>query len=192
MIWRLKLCVCRPMLLFFWGFQSMSFLFIMSNSFRRVCPNHAHLHLLISLSNGCLVQIISSRKINEDKALMLCIWWTEIGPRLYVQRKSLSGQIKLFLSSFISSQSFRISHSDELLRCSFWFQNGFSQKDEKDKFDNSVKFAEKKVRHFLIYLFVVIGIELSNINGKCWENCNVICLLNVLMTVLHLRFDSIL
>ena len=43
-------------------------------------------------------------------------------------------------------------------KSNFWFQSGFSQKDEKEKFDNSEKFAEKSSPFFFV-LFVC----------RCWH-----------------------
>ena len=66
----------------------------------------------------------------------------------------------------------------ELLRLvedNFWFQSvRNATKDEKEKFDNSEKFTEKK---FAIYCFIcllLLTFELSNINWKCLENCNLL------------------
>ena len=43
-------------------------------------------------------------------------------------------------------------------------KNSMFEKMRKKNVDNSVKFAAKKVHHFLFYLFVIVDIEFSNIN----------------------------
>ena len=63
----------------------------------------------------------------------------------------------------------------ELLRLvggHFWFQSGLSQKNKEEKFE---KFAEKKFAIFcFICLLLLLFVELSNINWKCSENCNML------------------
>ena len=59
-------------------------------------------------------------------------------------------------------------------RSNFWFQSGFSQKDEKEKLENSEIFCKKKVCHFLFYFLLLLTFELSNINWKCAENWNML------------------
>ena len=51
----------------------------------------------------------------------------------------------------------------------FWFQSGFPQKDEEEKFDNFEKFA-----NFCFICLSLLTFELSNINWKCSENCNML------------------
>ena len=82
-------------------------------------------------------------------------------------------------------------------RSNFLFQSGFSQKDNEEKFDHSEKFAEKKAfslaygHFFVLFVLSLFTFELSNINWKCSGNI-FICSLNILMTMLYLKFFSIL
>ena len=73
-------------------------------------------------------------------------------------------------------------------RSNFWFQTGFPQKDEEEKFVNSEKFAEKKFAIFIS--FVCRYWHLScQISIKSIRNI-VICSLNVLMTVFFSIFSQ--
>ena len=63
-----------------------------------------------------------------------------------------------------------------LVGAAFDAKSGFSQRDKDEKFDNSEKFAEKKV----------CQISIENVRKI------VKCSLNVLRTVLYLKFYSIL
>ena len=77
----------------------------------------------------------------------------------------------------------------ELLR-----QSGFYQKADAEKFDHSEKFAEKKAfayGHFLFYLFCRCLHLSCQISIESVRNI-FICSLNILMTVLYLKFFSML
>ena len=79
-------------------------------------------------------------------------------------------------------------------RSNFLFQSGFSQKDHKEKFDHTEKFAEKiafAYGHFLFYLFCRCLHLSCQISIESVRNI-FICSLNILMTVLYLKFFSIL
>ena len=75
----------------------------------------------------------------------------------------------------------------------FLFQSGFSQKDDEEQFDHSEKFAEKKAfvyGHFLFYLFCRCLHLSCQISIESVQNI-FICSLNILITVLYLKFFSI-
>ena len=85
----------------------------------------------------------------------------------------------------------------ELLRlvgAIFLFQSGFSQKDDEENFDHSEKFGEKKAfayGNFLFYLFC----RCLHFSCQIWIESvrNIfICSLNILITVVYLKFFSIL
>ena len=56
-------------------------------------------------------------------------------------------------------------------RSNFW---SFSQKDKKEKFDNSEKFTKKNFATFCFISLSLLTFELSNINWKCLKNCNML------------------
>ena len=80
-------------------------------------------------------------------------------------------------------------------RSNFLFQSGFSQKDDEEKFNHSEKFAEKKAfaygHFFLLFYLFCRCLHLScQISIESVRNI-FICSLNILMTVLYLKFFSI-
>ena len=74
----------------------------------------------------------------------------------------------------------------ELLQ--FLFQSGFFKKDDEEKFDHSEKFA---YGHFLFYWFCRCLHLSCQISIESVRNI-FICSLNILMTVVYLKFFSIL
>ena len=78
-------------------------------------------------------------------------------------------------------------------RRNFRFRSGFPQKNKEEKFNNSEKFAAKKICHFLFYLFVICWHLICQISIESVRKIVIlVCSLNVLMTVLYLEFFSIL
>ena len=76
-------------------------------------------------------------------------------------------------------------------RSNFLSQSGFSQKDDEEKFDHSEKFAEKKASAYGNFLFCRCLHLSCQISIESVRNI-FICSLNILMTVLYLKFFSIL
>ena len=54
--------------------------------------------------------------------------------------------------NILSVQTHNIGNIIAITRSNFIFQNGFLQKDEEEKFDNSEKFAEKSLAFFVLFI----------------------------------------